>query len=174
MTDFYQKITEMQGTLEDLVRKLPGFKGYFEREDRRAADRLLRDHLVRVFEAQLTDFTRIQQQLVARGGIALMERVQTIDTKLRTFIDRIQTASQGYSGVFDAVKVDANALGRLYAFDNALLIYQDQFATGLRHLEEGIGGKDVEGILNQLDSIVTEANNTFKRRGEALLESSAV
>jgi hypothetical protein len=167
MPDFYQKITEMQGTLEDLARKIPGFQGYFEKEDRRAADRLLRDHLVRVYEEQLNEFTRLQQRLVSSGGLRFMERVQGIDTQLRTFIDRIKTASQGYSGVFDAVKVDAESLKRVYAFDNALLIYQDQLATGLKQLEEAIGG-EVEGVLSQLEEVAHEANNTFKRREEAL------
>lgn len=167
MPDFYQKITEMQGAVEDLARKIPGFQGYFEREDRRAADRLLRDHLVRVFEEQLNEFTRLQQRLVSSGGMKLMERVQGIDTQLRTFIDRIKTASQGYAGLFDAAKVDAESLKRVYAFDNALLTYQDQLATGLKQLEETIGG-EVDGVLNQLEKVVTEANNTFKRREEAL------
>ena len=43
MPDFYQKIQADQGAVEDLVRQIPGFKGYFEKQDRRAADRLLRD-----------------------------------------------------------------------------------------------------------------------------------
>jgi hypothetical protein len=168
MSDFYQRITDMQGTLEDLGRRIPGFKGYLEQQDRRAADRLLREHLVRVFEEQITTFTGLQQRLVGSGAMMLMERVQGIDTKLRTFVDRVETASSGYAGLFDAVKVDAQSLARVYAFDSALLTYQDQLAAGLSQLEEAIGTDAVENVLDQLDSIVTEANNTFKRRVETL------
>ncbi len=176
MVDFYQKITEMQGTLEDLARKVPGFQGYFEREDRRAADRLLREHVARAFEEQLSEFTRLQQRLVSSGGMKYMERVQGIDTGLRTFIDRVRTASQGYAGVFDAIKINAEALSRVYAFDNALLVYQDQLATGLHQLDASIGSGEVDGVLTQLEKVVAEANNTFKRRDEALqgLQNPAV
>jgi hypothetical protein len=168
MADFFQKITDNQGAVEDLVRKIPGFKGYFERQDRRAADRLLREHLVRVFSEQLTEFSRIQRELVNSGGIMLMERIQGIQTKMQTFIDRIGSAEQGYAGLFDNIKVNEEALARLYAFDNALLGYQEQFAQGLALLEEAVGGDSVVPVLKQLDDVVTEANNAFKRRVEAI------
>ena len=168
MADFYQKIADMQGSVEELIRKIPGFKGYFEKQDRRAADRLLREHLVRVFEEQLGEFTRLQKRLIDAGGIMYMERVQSIDTKLRTFIDRIESAASGYAGLFDAVKIEEDALARVYAFDNALLIYQDQFAAGLERFAEALGTDEVVGVLIQFDDIVTEANNTFKRRVEAM------
>lgn len=168
MTDFFQRVTEEQGSLEELARKLPGFKGYFAKQDRRAADRLLREHLVRVFEEQLGEFTRLQKQLIDSGGIMYMERVQGIDTKLRTFIDRIESAAQGYAGIFDAVKIREDALDRVYAFDHALLAYKDQLAEGLRQLSEAIGTEEIGSVLTQLDALVTEANNTFKRRVEAM------
>jgi hypothetical protein len=168
MADFYQKITEMQGTVEDIVRKIPGFSGYLEKDDRRAADRLLREQIARRFEELLTEFTRVQQQVVEKSGLQYMERIQGIDTKLRTFIDRIEAAASGYAGVFDAIKVKEEGLARLYAFDNALLKYQDQFAQGVAQLEQSLNGGEVSPVLNQLDQIAIEANNTFLRRVEAI------
>jgi hypothetical protein len=171
MPDFYQKIQEDQGAVEDLIRKIPGFKGYFEKQDRRGADRLLREYLVRVFEEQLGAFTSLQRDLIdSPGGIMQMERVQNITTKLQTFIDRIGSAAQGYAGLFDATKVDQDDLARLYAFDNGLLQYQAQFGEGLGAFEAAIGNDEVDmkNVLRQLDSIVTEANDMFKRRTEAM------
>jgi hypothetical protein len=168
MVDFFQKIVDSQGSVEDLMRKIPGFKGYFEKQDRRAADRLLREHLVRVFNELLVEFTQLQKKLADKGGFAYMERVQSIDTRLRTFIDRIESAAQGYAGLFDAIKVKEDALARVYAFDNALLAYQSQFAAGLQQLAEVIGTDEVDGVLTQLEDVVMEANNTFLRRVEAM------
>ena len=168
MADFFQRITEDQGAVEDLVRKIPGFKGYFERQDRRAADRLLREHVARGFGSQLAEFNRLQRELVDEGGLRYMERAQRIDTKLRTFIDRIESAAQGYAGLFDAIKVTEDDLQRLYAFDSALLLYQDQLAAGLAQLEGAIGTDGVEDVLEQLESVVSEANRTFDRRVEAI------
>lgn len=168
MTDFYQKITDEYGSLEELGSKIPGFKGYMDLNDRRAADRMLREHIARAFEEQLTRFTRAQRDIVEQGGLQYMERVQHIDTMLRTFIDRVQTAALGYAGVFDPIKVREDELQRLYAFDNALLTYQDQLGAGLNQLEESVGGESVRNVLRQLEDVVTEANNAFKRREEVL------
>jgi hypothetical protein len=168
MPDFFEKITEMQGGLEDLIRKLPGFKGYLEKQDRRAADKLLREHLVRVFEEQLNEFTRLQNRLVDEGGIMHMERVQRITTLLQTFIDRIETAARGYGGVFDAIKVKEDELARLYAFDNTLLVYQEQLVAGLQQFAETMGTDEFPGVLTQLEDLVSEANDTFRRRVEAI------
>lgn len=169
MSDFYQRIMDMQGGLEDLIRRLPGFKGYLEKEDRREADRLLRDHLVRVFEEQLGEFTRLQQRLIDSGGIMLMEQVQRVDTKLRTFIDRVDTAPRGYAGLFDAIKVREEELTRLYAFDNALLAYADRLAELLAGFGQAIEANEgVETAIRALDDWATEVNNVFKQRVEVI------
>ena len=169
MPDFFNKIQEDQGTVEDIVRRIPGFKGYFEKQDRRAADEALREFIAREFEELLGRFTNLQKELVRSGGIMHMERAQSIDTKLRTFIDRIESAAQGYAGLFDAMKAKEDELARLYAFDQTLLAYKDQFDEGLDEMERSIGKSEgLEGILRQLESIVTEANDTFKRRSEAM------
>lgn len=167
MADFYQEIQNDQDSLEELVRKLPGFKGYLAKEDRRAADRLLREHLVRVFEEQRDAFTRLQRDLIDAGRLDVMEQVQHIDVKLSSFIDRIRTASQGYAGLFDAIKFQEDDLQRLYGFDYALLGYQDQLQAGLHGLADAIpSDEDVKPILRQIEDIIVEATNTFKRRAD--------
>lgn len=168
MTDFYQKIGEMQGGIEDLIRKVPGVKQYFEMQDRRAADELLRQQLARKFDEQLSRFTALQSRLLEAGGIKYMDRVQGIHTQFQMFIDRIKTAGDGYSSVFSSAKVDAQALEQVYAFDGALLTYQEQFDAGLRAFEATMGGEEFVGVLGQMESLVVEANNTFSRRIEVL------
>jgi hypothetical protein len=169
MSDFYQRIVDEHGGLEDLVRQIPGFKGYFEREDRREADRLLRDHIVRVFEERLVEFTQIQKRLVDAGGLMYMERVQGITTNLQTFIDRVNTAARGYAGVFDAIKVKEEELAQLYAFDNALLAYADRLGELLTSFGQAIDANEgVEGAIRTLEDFATEVNNVFKRRVEVI------
>ena len=168
MPDFFKKIVETQGTVEQVVRRIPGFRGYFEREDRRMADRLLREKLALVMEEQLGEFTRLQKRLVDGGGIGYMERVRGVDSKLRTFIDKIESAGSGYAGLFDAVKIDEAALARVYAFDTSLLAYGDQLAAGLKRLGEAIGSDDVGEVLDGLEVVVGEAVNTFNHRVEAM------
>jgi hypothetical protein len=165
---FFTRIAEGQGTIEDVARKLPGFKGYLAKQDRRNADRLLREHIVLVFEALLREFTQLQNQMVDSGGLKYMEQASRIDTILQTFIDRVRTAPEGYAGLFDAVKIREGELDKVYAFDNGLLVYSDQIAIGLKRLEEAIGGDSLGEMLGQLDEAVREVVELFRRRAEAM------
>jgi hypothetical protein len=168
MPDFYQKITDMHGSIEELARKIPGFKGYFEKEDRRAADRLLREKLSHVFGESLEEFTRLQRQLIDAGGMQHMEKAKVIDVKLRTFIDKVESAADGYAGLFDPVKVDEGSLAGVYAFDNALLAYRDQLATGLKEFGDAIGSEEIGPVLDELENVVVEIVRVFDRRVEAM------
>ena len=166
--DFYKRIGEMQGTVEDIVRQVPGFKGYFEKQDRRAADKLLREKLARSFGDQMSEFSRVQRKLVDSGGMKYMERIQNIDTRLRTFIDKIESAAYGYAGLFDVLKVDEKVLAAVYAFDNGLLTYVDQLASGIKALGSAVGSESVSVVLDQLDELVSELTRVFDKRVEVL------
>lgn len=170
---FYEQVEQMQGSLERMARALPGFGGYLRREDRRAADELLRERIARSYANSLSVFSSLSTRIVESGGMSYMEQVQRIDTGLVTFIDRVRTAARGYSGAFDAVKVDEEGLVRLYAFDESLLLYQDQLASGLKALEDAIGGEQLKSVLDELEKLVAEINSVFARRSEAMMALQA-
>jgi hypothetical protein len=165
----YDKIQSMQGGLEDLIRKVPGFKGYLEKEDRREADKLLREQIVRAFEAQENQLNQYEKRLVDAGGLAYMEKVQSVNSKMRTFIDRVETAPRGYAGLFDAIKVKEAELARLYAFDNALLDFEGRFAEAIEAFGAAVDASEgIEGAIRTLDELMAEANETFKQRVDVL------
>ncbi|NIP42173.1 MAG: hypothetical protein GWN00_11955, partial [Aliifodinibius sp.] len=55
--------------------------------------------------------------------------------KLRTFIDKIRTASYGYSGFFDAVRVDEEDLARVYEYDLSLLNMEEDVSRAIDNVE---------------------------------------
>lgn len=169
MADMYDKIQNMQGTLEDLVRKVPGLNGYLEKEDRREADNLLREKIVRTFEGLATQLGQHSKRLVDAGGLMHMERMQSVETKFRTFIDRVDTAPRGYAGVFDAVKVKEAELAKLYAFDNGLLDYGEELTQAIDQFGAAIDAKEgIEQAISRLDELMLEVNEVFKRRVDVL------
>jgi hypothetical protein len=155
--------------MDKLVHNVPGIGELIERADLRAADDLLRKELVRKFRAATVEFDRVKQRLIDEHGLTHMERVQTIDTKLSTFIDKIETAADGYTGLFSrSQKVNSDSLRQAYAFDQALFEYHDQFVAGVQELEAAIPEGDVKAVLRDLDNVVTEANAMFANRVEVL------
>ena len=92
MEDFFQKVTSQQDPFKKLASFIPGFKGYIERQNRRDADKVLRDTVARRFEDQWRRASQLQSDMVSNGQIAFVDDIEKAAIKLRTFIDKISTA----------------------------------------------------------------------------------
>ena len=67
--DFRERIEQDENALQKLVSKLPGFGGYFEREKRRAADKLLREHLCEQVDEAVEDLEKVSSQWSHAGKL---------------------------------------------------------------------------------------------------------
>jgi len=169
MDDLYARIVRERGKLESLVAKVPGFRGYMEMSARRQADRLIREHVVDQLKLQLNRLPTIEKALLDAGGLSYMSKTRSAKTKLQTFIDRVATDTPGYSGFFDAVKVDAEDLEVAYAFDRALLDYADKFKEKLDALQgAALSGEGVDEAIRDLDALTIEANDAYSLRDSVM------
>jgi hypothetical protein len=168
MSDLFGKITSEQNFFEKIVTKLPGFSGYMEKENRRAADKLLRQEVARRYEEQWARISQIQSDLVAAGKIDLLDNLEGAALKLRTFIDQMKTASYGYSGFFDAVKVKEDDLAKLYEYDNALLDNVSKVASAIDNVQASLDTDDLPTAIRNLTTVAAECNFTFDHRQEVL------
>jgi hypothetical protein len=171
--DLREKVTEALGGLEQLVAKIPGYKGYKEKEMRREADKLLREHLARQFEEQRRRIPDLQKQLISSGQVGFLDDLESGAMKLQTLIDRLKTASYGYAGFFDALKVKEEQLDALYEFDNALMDEVSKVAAGINQASEAIAAKEgaAEAIAD-LVSTIQGVNDTFSKRQDVILQAS--
>ncbi len=97
MSEIFDQVTGDQDPLTKLLGKIPGFKGYVERQSRRASDKLLRTMIADHFEALWQRISGLQKELINEGEIAYIDDLESAAIKLRQFIDRVRTASYGYS-----------------------------------------------------------------------------
>jgi len=110
-----------QNTLEQVANAIPGFRGYREKELRRDADRLQREYLAARLEECKKPLNETAAAATRTGGLDLINDVETARKRLDRVVARIRFADRGYAGFFDAVKVDEDALARVYEFDLALV-----------------------------------------------------
>ena len=171
--DLREKVTEALGGLEQLAAKVPGYKGYKEKEMRREADKLLREQLARQFEEQRRRIPDLQKQLISSGQIGLLDDLESGGMKLQFLIDRLKTASYGYAGFFDALKVKEAQLDALYDFDNALMDEVPNVADGISKVSEAIVAKQgmAEAIANLVNT-VQGVNDAFSKRQDVILRAS--
>ncbi|PJF40040.1 MAG: hypothetical protein CUN55_13235 [Phototrophicales bacterium] len=169
MDDLYEKIVSQRRGFAWLAGKMPGFSGYMEHTSRRTADRMMREHVARELRSQLDQFNAAEKALVQNGGLHFMNQAKSIRTKFQTLIDRIATDAPGYSGFFAANRITPDDLEAIYAFDEAMLRYVEDFSEKIEQLRQAITNRDgVEEALAQLDALTIEANRAYDLRDDVL------
>ncbi|MGQ9585365.1 MAG: hypothetical protein ACUVXG_08190 [Anaerolineae bacterium] len=169
--DLKDKLKADRNALDELVAKIPGFRGYKEREIRRDADRLIRQHVSRLLEEQRKRLSEIQAQLVEAGRIDLLDDLERLGTRVQGVINKLKTAAYGYAGLFDAVKVNEEQLDALYRFDQGLLDLVAEIRDALDSLAEAVESEaGLAAPLKVLRSAVGRLSSTVRKREAAILE----
>ncbi len=172
MSDFFEKVSGQIDPFKKLLSYIPGFKGYIERQSRRDADKILRDTVARRFEEHWGRASNLQVELVNSGMIKYVDDMEKAALALRTFIDKITTAARGYSGMFDAVKINEKELEAIYQFDVAFFTLSDQIGSALDNVEASLGDEAaLPAAIRNLTSLARLAVETFERRSEVVTGS---
>jgi hypothetical protein len=173
MTDLFETVKGGQDIFKKLLSYIPGFNGYIERINRRAADKMLRDQVALKYSELAARTSRLQKDAADAGQIDFLDDVDSIGLKLRTFTDRIKNASYGYSGFFDAVKINEKELQTIYSFDVAFFTLADQISNGLDNLEAAIGGDGLKAAIRVVNDLARQAGETYDRRYQTITGSAA-
>jgi hypothetical protein len=173
MGDHYDKVTEDQDPIKRIASKIPGFGGYIERENRRNADKLLRESTADRFQGLWKRITEIQKDLAGQSNLEFLDDLENAAMKVQTFIDKISTASYGQSSFFDAVKIDEEELAALYNFDLALLSSSDEVERAVDNVNTSIGEEGLPAAVSHLVTVSRELVSAFEQRSEAIMASAA-
>jgi len=171
--DLRETVSASLGGFENLVKKIPGYSGYKDKELRREADKLLRMEVALKLDDQRKRLSELQTQLIMQAQIEFLDNLEWAVMKLQLLIDRLRTASYGYAGLFDAVKVKEDELDALYEFDNKMLESVNEVASDVDKVASAItAGEGIVEAITDLVRTVDQANQTFGHREEAILQAS--
>ncbi len=173
MTDPLGKITEGKDLLGKIRNALAGFVGYVDRENRREADKLLRETIAQRYEEQWGRISEIQRELIGAGKLELVDDMEAAAIKLRAFIDRVKGAAYGYSGFFDAVRINSDELEKVYAFDAALLENVDTLIRAIDNVQASLETDGLPAAMRHLVSVSQEAIDAYNRREEVILATGS-
>lgn len=171
--DLRNRIESAYNKVEEMAKGIPGYKGYKDKEVRREADKLLRLQVARGLEEQRRRLNNVQLQLTNAGRLGVLVTLDRALMRLQLLIDRIKTASYGYAGLFDAVKVREKELDALYSFDAALLDSVDKVRALIDVVAAAKNDEDVTKAGNALIEALEEINTTFSKRQDVILEVAA-
>lgn len=169
---FADAARDNMGAIESLIKGLPGIKGYTDKELRRDADKRVREMLAARLDEQKQALFSIQKRLMSSGGLKYMDDVDGSVQKLQTLIDRVKTASYGYAGFFDPVRIKEDELNTLHKFDVAMIERTVEVEAAIDELGGAVDSNDgVMDAVESLNEILSELNNLYKRRSDAILDT---
>jgi hypothetical protein len=125
--DIQEKAREKMNGFEKILLKIPGFKGYFEREFRRDADRLQREFIVGQLQKAKKNLERIIQDVSRQKHLERLTEFDLLVRSLQKTCGEIRYADQGYSGFFDLIKIKEAELDSVYRLDGEMADLASRF-----------------------------------------------
>jgi ribosomal protein L17 len=166
-----QRIGEDERLLEKIMLAVPGFRGYKAKEQRREADKIIREFL----SSRLQEARNMLQDIyeIVAGGKAQVA-LDPID-KLMAIFDRVSEkvnhASYGYAGFFDATKIEEDDLDRMMSFDTQLVESAKGLAQKVQVFKDDVqAGKfdNLEAYESDLRKTVEGFETTFDQRKDVI------
>ena len=146
---------EHRNWLETILRYIPGFRGYLEKEYRRDSDELQREWLADRLQRSKRAIDELARPLADAGQIDALPQIDRLRSRLDKLIARIRGAMQGYSGFFDLVRVREDLLDRVYEHDVGLMQRVDALGQAIEGLPDAPDRipKTVTDLLAQIDAL---------------------
>ena len=175
MSDNSEVLPKVQGQmnlLERIAAFVPGFHGYKEKEIRRESDKLIRNHLTMKLEIERTDLRDLEQKLADRRYFDVLTDLDRLVAKMDRVVEKINHASYGYSGFFDAVKVREDSLDNMIAFDNKLLDGINALTTEIDAFKADLASGATSNLKTRVQNVTDKLEsleNTFDQRNEVIM-----
>jgi len=170
MNDILERVTGESDFFKKILSKLPGFQGYIEREDRRNADKLLRESIAERFENLWRRISSLQKEAISNGEIEKIDDLESSAIKLRQFIDRVKTASYGYAGFFDVIKVNTEELNAIYQHDLQMLELEDEISRAIDNVETSFSTDGLPAAIRHLTTLSQSCLDNFNQRKEVIVK----
>ena len=133
MTERPEDIWERK--IRDALDRVPGYRGYRLKEERRDADRHVRAAIADAYAVELARVERIGRDLANARRLGEISTVERASQAIRHYIDRVRSATPGYGGLFGDRDIDGIALDQLRLFDESLLLGVDELQPAIDRLE---------------------------------------
>lgn len=165
----FGKVSEDIDPFKRILNKVPGFGGYIERQKRRDSDKLIREYIFDHFRELEGRVSQLQRDFIAEGEIKYVDNLEASAIKLRTFADRTKTATRGYAGLFDAVKINEEELTQLYEYDASMLALVDEVNHAIDNVQTSVGTDGLPAAIRNLETKTDECIQAFNGRESVIL-----
>jgi hypothetical protein len=167
MSNGYEQAKAQRNILERLGDKIPGYKGFQDRELRRDVDRLQREHLASELGRLKGALRDCARRYTDAGKIGVLSAFDRIDRLVDGLSQAIRFSDYGATGLFDPVKIGEAELERLYQFDLSVLDDLAQVEGEIAALPAP-GGDDPGPALERLQQSVRGLDAKWRQREQVI------
>ena len=170
--DVYAQAKSQMRLSEKIAAALPGFRGYKEKELRRESDKLIRNHIYLKLSKDKDNVRSIAQKIAGKRYLDVLEEVDRINAKMDRITEKVNHASYGYSGFYDAVKIKEENLDSMIAYDNQLLDSVNTLSAEIDGFKAQLLSGDYSNLKDKIQSVVDKfelLEDTFDKRQEIIL-----
>lgn len=170
--DVYSEVKGQMRLAERIAAFVPGFRGYKEKELRRESDRLIRNHLNLKLTSAKANLKDIFGKLTDRRYFDVMTDMDRLVAMMDRVTEKVNHASYGYTGFFDAVKVKEENLDRMIEFDNKLLEGVDALSAEIDILKAELTSGETKNMKSRIQTVTDKLESfesAFDKREEVIL-----
>jgi hypothetical protein len=169
--DIRQTVDSDRGVLKRLQLMVPGFRGYRQMEDIRAADSLLRIQVANQVDRVLATLQDTRATMSRLNQYAGLTDLAPVLSDLQVLAGRIRHAEQGYSGISANVRLQQTRLDQLYEYDYGFVQASDQIAASAPPIQDAATRGDIAGLRTTIATLrnqVQVLQNAFSQRVRAV------
>lgn len=170
--DVYTTAKNQMHISERILAAIPGFRGYKEKELRRESDKLIRNHLSQKLAQTRANFKTIFQKVSDNRQLDLFPDMDRLSAKFDRVTERVNHASYGYSGFFDIVKIQEEALDRMTDFDNQLIDQVNSIAVEVHAFKSEVSKQKFDNAKDHLQNLTGSLetfDETLDKREEVIM-----
>jgi chromosome segregation ATPase len=156
MAKVRESLRSGRNVLERLAARVPGFRGYQGREERREADKILREYGASRLERIVTAI----QETIAKSSLEEITEYQELVTQVEKLCAELRFADRGYSGFFDERKLDGDAaLDAVYAQDERIVAQVEEIAAQVSDAD--LSAASLRGSVKRLGLALADRRNAI-------------
>jgi hypothetical protein len=170
MSDAFEQAKGQRNLLERLGAKIPGYRGFQDRELRRDVDKQQREHLAAEIGRLKTALANRARDYTDAGQLAALGAFGRLDRQLDGLQQAIRFSDYGASGLFDPVKIDESALESLYAFDLTVVDDVGAVEQAIAAVPAPAAG-DSGPALDKLRDLVRALDDKWRQRKQVISQA---
>jgi hypothetical protein len=166
--DIRRKIEEGRDFLDNLMLKVPGFKGYVEHSEVYDADRIIRNFM----SDRIIDFKKVVVsslgELVKSGERKLLPELDSLNLILERVLKKTKYADYASSS-FSGIKVTVEDQDRILGYDWSLVQVLDEVGGCVERIQS-TDSKELMALIKDIKNRIDDFEKAFDGRKSVILE----